>query len=54
MSNHRAHKTRNSAIDVRELVSTAIDRISAVGTLVKIATDATGPSDAMETPGTMR
>ena len=54
ISNQRAHSTRSSATDVRELVSSAMDRISSVGTLLKIATDATGPSEAIDTPGTMR
>ena len=54
MSNQRAHSTRSSAIDVLELVSSAIDRMCSVGTLLKIATDATGPSDAIDTPGTIR
>ena len=37
-----------------ELVSREMDRMFSVGTLLKIATEATGPSDAIETPGTMR
>ena len=45
---------RVSATDVRELVSSATVRISRTGTLVNSATDATGPSEAMDTPGTTR
>ena len=43
-----------SATDVRELVSSAMRRISASGTLAYSATDATGPSEPMPTPGTNR
>ena len=50
----RAHNTRVSATDVRELVSIAIERTSAIGLLVKMATDATGPADAIARSGTIR
>ena len=43
-----------SVTDVRELVSSAIVRISATGKRVYSATEATGPRDPMPTPGTNR
>ena len=49
----RAHSTRVNATDVRELVSSAMVRTCSIGTDVKSATDATGPSDATAQPGTM-
>ena len=52
--NSRAHSTRTSATDVRELVSITIDRTSGIGRVVKSATDATGPRDAMARSGTIR
>ena len=54
MSNRRAHRMRVSAADVRDDVSSASVRTSRIGSRVKSATDATGPSDPMQTPGTMR
>ena len=53
MSNDCAQRTRNSATDVRELLSTAIDRTAVIGRLAKTATEATRPIDAIATLGTM-
>ena len=39
----RAHNTRTSATDVRELVSNAIERMSAMARVVNSATEATAP-----------
>ncbi len=52
--NSRAQRTRTSATDVRELVSSAIERTSRIRFRVNSATDATGPREAIETPGTIR
>ena len=52
MPKWRAHSTAKSATDVRELVSSATVRTRSIGTLVKTATDATGPSEPMAMPGT--
>ena len=52
--NSRAHSTRTSATEVRELVSIAIERTSDIGRPAYNATDATGPSDAMARSGTIR
>ena len=52
--NSRADSTPTSAIEVRELVSRAIDRTSCIGFVVYTATDATGPRDAIDRSGTMR
>ena len=49
-----AAQHRISVTDVRELVSSAIDRICSTGTRVKSATDAIGPREPMPTPGTNR
>ena len=54
MPQRRAHRMRVSATDVRELMSSASVAIRSTGTRLKTATDATGPSDPMATPGTMR
>ncbi len=45
--------TRVSATEVRELVSSASDATRSIGRAVKIATDATGPSDATAQSGTI-
>ena len=52
MPKWRAHNTVNRATDVRELASRATVRTRSIGTRLKTATDATGPSDPMATPGT--
>ncbi len=52
--NRSTHSTRRSAFDVRELTSAAIDRMRFGGTDVNSATEATGPSDAIAMPATMR
>ncbi len=52
MPKWRAHSTLNRATDVRELASRATVRTRSIGTWLKTATDATGPSDPMATPGT--
>src|SRR5205823_6231796 len=49
ISNFRAHRMRVSTTDVRELVSSASDRTSRIGTRLNSATDATAPSDAIAT-----
>ncbi len=54
MPKRRAQRIRVSTADVRDDVSSAIDRTSRIGLRVNSATDATGPSDPMQTPGTMR
>ena len=54
MRNSRAHNTRTSATEVRELVSSAIDRTSLIGFDAISNTDATGPRDAIARSGTMR
>ena len=54
MPKYLAANTRVSATDVRELVSSAIDRTLSIGIEVKIATEATGPSDATAQSGTIR
>ena len=50
----RAHNTRTSATDVRELVSMTIDRTSDIGRVVNSATEATGPRDAIARSGAIR
>src|ERR671918_505383 len=47
--NTRAHRTRSSATELRELVSIAIDRTSSIGLVLYKVTEATAPSDAMAT-----
>ena len=54
MSNHCTHRIRSSATAVRELESTAMDRIAVAGRWLSSATDATGPLDATAMPGTTR
>ncbi len=54
MPNLSRHKTRKRPVDVRELVSTAIVRSSSSGLALKRATDATGPSEMMPMPPTIR
>ena len=54
MSNQRGHNTFNNATEVREPLSSAIERTFEIGFRLNKATDATGPSDAMATPGTIR
>ena len=51
--NSRAHRTRTSATDVRELTSMAIDRTSPIGRDVNRSTDATGPREAIARSGTI-
>ena len=53
MPKYLAVRIRVSATDVRELVSSASDRTRPIGTFVKMATDATGPSDATAQSGTI-
>ena len=54
ISNHCAHRMRNRATAVRELESTAMDRMAVAGRWLSSATDATGPFDATAMPGTTR
>ena len=54
MPKRRAHRTRSRPTDVRELVSVAIARTSPIGRRVNSATEATGPHEASDTPGTIR
>ena len=54
ISNHSAQRTRSRATAVRELESMAMERMAAVGRVVKSATDATGPVDATAMSGTTR
>lgn len=49
-----SHRTLSSPAEVRELVSSATRRIFASGVRVNIATEATGPRDAIAMPGTIR
>ena len=53
MSKYFAVITRVSATDVRELVSSASVRTRSIGTFVKIATEATGPSETTAQSGTI-
>ena len=48
----RAQRTRVSAADVRELVSSATDLTSGIGRRVNRATDATARSETIPTRGT--
>ncbi len=54
MPNTSRHSSPVRPADVRELVSTAMQRSCSIGREVKIATDATGPSEMMPMPGTIR
>ena len=54
MLNRRAQRIFSSATDVRDEVSSAIERTSDTGVRVNSATEATAPSDPMQTPGTTR
>ena len=53
MSKYFAVITRVSATDVRELVSSASVPTRSIGTFVKIATEATGPSETTAQSGTI-
>ena len=48
-----AQRIRVRATDVRELMSSASVRTRSIGTVVKIATESTGPSDPMAISGTI-
>jgi len=52
MRYRRSHNTRMRVADVRELVSSAMWRMSSTGRRVKSATEATGPREPIPTPGT--
>ena len=52
--NHAAHNSRSRFAEVRELVSSAIERISPIGLRVNIATESTACVDAIAMRGTMK
>jgi hypothetical protein len=51
IANRSRHSTFSRTFEVRELVSAAIVRMSGIGLVVNIATDATGPSDTIAISG---